>query len=66
MFQQEDSSGSLPDYMERILRQFSDSDIEDETPTAIGQLPIIAIIGRPNTGKSTIVNKLTDSYKVGI
>ena len=35
-----------------------------QTPTPVDKLPIIAVIGRPNTGKSTIVNKLTISFKV--
>lgn len=58
----------LPAYMKRILKDFSDAPVDeffDEIPVAAGQLPILAIIGRPNTGKSTIVNKLTDSYKDG-
>jgi GTP-binding protein len=34
-------------------------------PVNRGKLPVIAVVGRPNTGKSTIVNKLTDSFKDG-
>lgn len=51
----------IPEYMLQMLNEFGHTDTE---PTHEGQLPIIAVIGRPNTGKSTIVNKLTDSYKV--
>lgn len=55
-----ESGESIPSYMLDMLRQLGDS--EEAVPE--GKLPIVAVIGRPNTGKSTIVNKMTSSYKV--
>jgi len=68
-----DTKGELPEYMLKLLQQYKKSDgggggfdfDEDQEEVVAAKLPTIAIIGRPNTGKSTIVNKLTDSYKDG-
>lgn len=54
----------IPQYMLQMLSECGGSEIVE--PTQEGQLPIIAVIGRPNTGKSTIVNKLSSNHKVGI
>lgn len=55
-----ESGESIPAYMLDMLSQLDDS--KEAVPE--GKLPIIAVMGRPNTGKSTIVNKMTSSYKV--
>lgn len=57
----DDDDSSIPDYMKKMLFKFEDkAEIIKACPEK--ELPTIAIIGRPNTGKSTIVNKLTNSY----
>lgn len=59
-----DSSFDLTSYVDRIFSQFETNDTSVE-PTPPEKLPTLVIIGRPNTGKSTFVNKVTDSYKDG-
>jgi len=60
------SDGELPDYMLRMIEEFEEREVvvvqEEEQAE---KLPSIAVIGRPNTGKSTIVNRLTETYKDG-
>lgn len=57
-------ANELPSYMSKILAEFNEVD-EEVLSLPASKLPVVAVIGRPNTGKSTLVNKLTDSYKDG-
>lgn len=52
----------LPDYMLKMLNEYLPA--EEDTPVPQSKLPSIVVFGRPNTGKSTLVNRLTNSYKV--
>lgn len=61
--QDADPAGAIPEYMLKMLDGFDEFKTKDDA-VAEAKLPILAIIGRPNTGKSTIVNKLTNSFKV--
>jgi predicted GTPase len=46
--------------MLRMIEKFENKEINviDEFEEFADKLPAIAVIGRPNTGKSTIVNRL--------
>lgn len=57
----------LSDYMLKLLSEVTEGDANGEktAPVIESELPIIAIIGRPNTGKSTLVNKITSTYHEG-
>ena len=62
--EEEEDINAIPDYMFQLIDRFQEESISYKDPTPIAKLPTIAIIGRPNTGKSTIANKLTNSFKV--
>jgi ribosome biogenesis GTPase A len=59
-FQQLKSS-ELPRYVDDI---FVDDVKVPVKESEVAQLPVIAVIGRPNTGKSTLVNRLSGRFKV--
>ena len=59
------TGNELPEYMLKLIvrsTKKSQGMSDPSKPSKVGKLPIIAV-GRPNTGKSTIVNKLTNSHK---
>jgi GTP-binding protein len=59
------TGNDLPEYMLKSIGSFEKKEGISSAPVKQGKLPTIAVVGRPNTGKSTIVNKLTNSFKDG-
>ena len=61
----ESEGKTLPDYMIRMISDYEELIEIESDPVPTEKLPVIAVIGRPNTGKSTIFNRLTNSFKDG-
>lgn len=60
----EDEADGYAPYMPEYMRKILDSLEDGSPPRPASKLPAIVVMGRPNTGKSTIVNRITESFKV--
>jgi ribosome biogenesis GTPase A len=58
---EEDKDFHFPKFIKEYFKELEE---EKEEGVAMEKLPIVVVLGRPNTGKSTIVNKISEEYYV--